>query len=40
MMKKPKVWDIAVLTGIVLLIVMLAMVHNDSRGAYTVCLVW
>lgn len=38
-MKKPKVWDIAVLTGIVLLIVMFVMVHNDSRSAYTVCII-
>ena len=39
MMKKPKVWDIAVLTGIVLLIVMFVMVHNDSRSAHIVCIV-
>ena len=38
-MKKPKVWDIAVLTGVVLLIVMIAMVQNNSRSAYTVCIV-
>lgn len=38
-MKKPKVWDIAVLTGIVLLIIMFVMVRNRDSSARTVCII-
>ena len=38
-MRKPKVWDIAVLTGIVLLIVMFVMAKRGDRSAHTVCII-
>ena len=38
-MKKPKVWDIAVLTGIVLLIIMFVMVRNRDSSARAVCII-
>ena len=38
-MKKPKVWDIAVLTGIVLTIIMFVMARNRDSGARAVCII-
>ena len=38
-MKKPKVWDIAVLTGVVLLIIMFVLTQKSEGAAHTVCLV-
>lgn len=38
-MKKPKVWDIAVLTGAVLLVIMLVMARNGDSGARAVCII-
>ena len=38
-MKKPKVWDIAVLTGIVLIIVMLVMTQKRDGSAHAVCVI-
>ncbi len=38
-MKKPKVWDIAVLTGVVLLIVMFVMSQRNERSAHTICII-
>ena len=38
-MKKPKVWDIAVLTGIVLTIIMFVMARNRDSGARAVSII-
>ena len=36
-MKKPKVWDIAVLTGVVLVIVLILMLGSSERTMFYIC---